>query len=132
MTTLELLTSYAQKKKRYKHAPRVCVYVHACVLAQSLSHVWLFATPWTVWTVARQYPLFILEWVAISFSRGSSQPQGSNPCFLSWQADSLSRSHFRSPYIHRVGQKVWKTQTHFSANPKYTYTCVYLLNMYTY
>ena len=36
----------------------------------------------TLWTVARQAPLFmgilqarILEWVAISFSRGSSQPR---------------------------------------------------------
>ena len=31
----------------------------------------------------------ILEWVAISSSRGSSQPrQGSNPCLLHWQVDS--------------------------------------------
>ena len=44
-----------------------------------LSHVRLFATPWTV---ARQAPLSIrvfqariLEWVAISFSRVSSPPR---------------------------------------------------------
>ena len=44
---------------------------------KSLSCVWLFVTPWTV---AYQAPLpmgilqaRILEWVAISFSRGSSQ-----------------------------------------------------------
>ena len=43
------------------------------------SHVWLLATPWTV---AHQVPLSmgifqarILEWVAISSSKGSSQPQ---------------------------------------------------------
>ena len=45
------------------------------------SHVWLFANPWTV---AYQAPLSmrlprilgrILEWPAISFSRGSSQPR---------------------------------------------------------
>ena len=43
---------------------------------EMLSHVWLFATPWTV---AHQAPLSmeifrqrILEWIAISFSRGSS------------------------------------------------------------
>ena len=30
----------------------------------------------------------ILEWVAISFSRGSL-----NPCLLHWQADSLPLSH---------------------------------------
>ena len=46
--------------------------------AQSLSCVQLFVTPWTV---ACQTPLSmgfsrarILEWVAISFSRGSSSP----------------------------------------------------------
>ena len=43
-----------------------------------LSHVWLFATPWTI---AHQAPLSmgllqarILEWVAMPSSRGSSQP----------------------------------------------------------
>ena len=34
---------------------------------KSLSHVWLFATPWTIQSK-------ILEWVAFPFSRGSSQP----------------------------------------------------------
>ena len=49
------------------------------VPAQSLSYVRLFATPWTI---ARQAPSFcgisqarILEWVAISSSRESSQPR---------------------------------------------------------
>ena len=44
-----------------------------------VSHVRLFATPWTV---ARQAPLSmgilqarILEWVAVPSSRGSSQPR---------------------------------------------------------
>ena len=52
-------------------------FFHVCV--QWLSHVWLFATPWTA---AHQAPLSmgffqarILEWVTISFSRGSSQPR---------------------------------------------------------
>ena len=47
--------------------------------AQLLSCAWLFAT---LWTVALQAPLSmgffqarILQWVAISFSRGSSQPR---------------------------------------------------------
>ena len=46
---------------------------------QLLGHVQLFATPWTI---AHQAPLSmgfsrarILEWVAISFSRGGPQPQ---------------------------------------------------------
>ena len=52
-----------------------CSQLDSCV--QSLSRARLFATPWTV---ARQAPLFmgilqarILEWVAISSPRGSSQ-----------------------------------------------------------
>ena len=48
-----------------------------CVCAQSLTHVWPLATPWTV--VARiLHPwnfLRITEWVAISFYRGSFQPR---------------------------------------------------------
>jgi len=47
-----------------------------CTCAQSLSRVRLFVTPWTV---AHQFPLSrgffqarILEWVAISYSRGPS------------------------------------------------------------
>ena len=44
---------------------------------QPLSHVWLFATPWTV---SRQDPLSMgfprqLAWVAMPFSRGSSPPR---------------------------------------------------------
>ena len=35
----------------------------------------------------------ILEWVAISSSRGSSRPRDSNPSLLLWQADSLPLSH---------------------------------------
>ena len=49
------------------------------VLVKLLSHVRLFATPWTV---AYQAPLSmgffqakILEWVAISYSGGSSRPR---------------------------------------------------------
>ena len=48
--------------------------VYAYVHAQMLSHVQLFATPWTV---AHQVPLFMGYWrgVAISSFRGSSQPK---------------------------------------------------------
>ena len=51
------------------------------VKVKSLSRVRLFATPWTVAYLA---PLFVgfsrhstivLKWIAISFSRGSSQPR---------------------------------------------------------
>ena len=51
-----------------------------------------FATPRTI---ARQTT--ILEWVAISFFRGSSLTQGWNPHPLHWQTDSLPLSHQGSP-----------------------------------
>ena len=38
-----------------------------------------------------------LHWVVISFSRGIFPTQGSNPCLLHWQADSLSLSHQGNP-----------------------------------
>ena len=57
---------------------RGCACVCVCAL-KSLSHVWLFATSWTV---ACQAPLSmgllqlrILEWVAMPSSMGSSQPR---------------------------------------------------------
>ena len=52
------------------------------------SHVWIFATPWTV---AHKAPLSmsrIWEWIAISFSRGSSWPR-IEPGSPVLQADSL-------------------------------------------
>ena len=73
----------------------VCVHVHT----HPLSHARLFAT---LWTVARQAPLFhwtlqarILEWVTISFSRGSSQPRDQThisciSCIRKWVLYQLS------------------------------------------
>ena len=45
----------------------------------------------------------ILEWVAISFSRGSSQPRNPNCHLLHWLADSLALNHLGSP-----ARKYWK------------------------
>ena len=50
-----------------------------CVLS-CFSHVWLFATTWTICfspgsSVHRILQAKTLEWVAISYSRGSSQPR---------------------------------------------------------
>ena len=57
----------------------IITFIVFLMCVQSLSRVWLFATPWTV---ARQAPLSmgilqarILEWVAMPSSRGSSQPR---------------------------------------------------------
>ena len=53
------------------------------VKVKSLSHVQLFATPWTVaYQAPRSMGFFqarVLEWVAISFSRGSSRPRDGSP-----------------------------------------------------
>ena len=79
------------------------LFLYACVHIPI--HIPIFEIPWTV---AHQAPLStgifqarILEWVAISSSRGSSQPRDqSNPHLMSllhWQADSLPLSHLRSP-----------------------------------
>ena len=55
-----------------------CMFLPVLCCAQSLSHVCLFATPWT----AHQVPLSvgilkarILEWAAMLSTKGSSQPR---------------------------------------------------------
>ena len=65
---------------------------------QSLSHVWFFATPWTV---ARQAPRIhgnlqarMLEWVAIPFSGGSSQPRN-------WTQNSCIAGRFPTVWATR-------------------------------
>ena len=45
---------------------------YECCVQKLLSHVWLFATPWTV--VHGILQARILEWVAFPFFKGSSQP----------------------------------------------------------
>ena len=50
---------------------------------------------------------WILEWVVISFSRGSFLTQGSNPSLLHWQADSLPLSHLGSDHFVVKGYFRW-------------------------
>ena len=82
-----------------------------CVFAQSLSRVWLFATPWR--TIAQQAPLSmeffqarILGWVTISYSRGSSRP-GIEPVSLSSPALAggflTIRATWEAPYRFYIG-----------------------------
>ena len=72
-----------------------------------LSHVWLFATPWTVHGILQAR---ILAWVAFPFSRVSSQPRDRTQVsriaggfFTSWATSSVhSLSHvqlFATPWI---------------------------------
>ena len=76
-----------------------------------------------------------LEWVAISFSRGSSQPQGSNLRLLHWQADSLPLSHQGSPstlyfqnHFHHAKQELC---THSTMTYEWNHTVFVLLCLST-
>ena len=66
-----------------------------CAHVQLLSHIRLFAMPWTVAHQALLstgiFQARILEWVDISFPRGSFQPKDWIPilCLLYWQENSL-------------------------------------------
>ena len=70
---------------------------------KSLSHLWLFATPWTVVCQAPLSMEFsrILEWVAYPFSRGLSQPwnQTRSPAL---QAGSLPAELPGKPLAHEL------------------------------
>ena len=79
------------------------------VIPGSLSHVWLFETPWTV---ACQDPLSmgilqarILECVAMTSSRGSSQPRDSNQGLLHCRWILYQLSYKRSPQ-HPIFKKL--------------------------
>ena len=68
------------------------------VVLQSLSHARLFGPCGTAGSSVYVILLArILEWVAISFSRGSSQTQGLNPESPALQIDALLLSHWGSP-----------------------------------
>ena len=64
-----------------------------------LSHVWLFMTPWTVAHISdhRIIPARILEWIAISYSRGSSHPRN-RTCF-----SCISCIHRQILPLHHLG-----------------------------
>ena len=86
-----------------------------------LKCVQLFATPWTV---ACQAPLpwdfsgkntrvgchFLLQGIFLT--------QGSNPCLLHWQADSLPLSHLGSPYKRLTAFQSWAQIIIFIQIPK--------------
>ena len=76
-----------------------------CVCARLVSHVGLFAIPWTVAHQTalsmRFFQARILGWVAMFSSRGSSRPEDWT-CLLHllhWQVYSLPLSHLESPVL---------------------------------
>ena len=77
-----------------------------------LSHVQLFETPWMHGSFVHGiFQARILEWVAISYSRGLSQPRDQTQVLhlLNWQADSLPLHHLGSPMncIHQSLKTVY-------------------------
>ena len=86
----------------------------AIAFSESLSHVQVFATPWTV---ACQAPLSmgilparILEWVPIPFSRDLLNP-GIEPVSPALQADSLLSKPLGKPLLENVYKKFAKGLT---------------------
>ena len=79
------------------------------VVVQSLSHVWLLVT---LWTVTNQDPLFmifqtrILLWVPFP-SPEIFLDQGLNLCLLYWQADSLPLSYQKRKWKWKTLSGVW-------------------------
>ena len=75
-------------------APHGIIVLVRAVLSH-FSHVWLFATPWTVAPPGFSVPGILqarmLEWVAMPASRGSSWPRDQTrvSCLLPWQAGSV-------------------------------------------
>ena len=68
--------------------------LHTCLVASVMSDSLQHYGPWPARLLCSwDSPGKNTGWVAISFLRGSSQPQGSNPCLPHWQADALPLSH---------------------------------------
>ena len=79
-STVRFMVTYLSSPRKWMLPyMKCCSKVSTAAAAQSLSRVWLLATPWTV---ARQAPLSTgilqertLEWIAMPSSRGSSHPR---------------------------------------------------------
>ena len=77
-------------------------FICVCVCVQSLSYIQLFVTPWTM------HARLVCPWGSLSkdtevgyhfLLQRIIPDQGSNPCLLHWQADSLPLSHRVSPTL---------------------------------
>ena len=93
----------------------ICISLSQVMVICVLSHVWLFAT---LWTIVHQAPLVhrifqarIVKWVAISYSRGSSQPRD-------WTCISCASCTGRWVLYHCATWEDW-------AFSKATLTCAY-------
>ena len=78
----------------------ICKYIS--FLLKLLSHVQLFATPWSIQSMA-SLQARILEWVACSFCRGSSQPRD-------WTQVSRIVGRFFTSWATRKAEEYWNGQ----------------------
>ena len=112
------------------------IYLYVCMSAQSLSHVQLFAT---TWTVACQAPLpmeFSRQqyWTELPLPTSGDLPDtGIEPVSLvspKWQADSLPLHHLGSHvhiYSTYLCMYIFKCNSYAYEN---TYKCVYIIHIY--
>ena len=90
--TFELQVSDEENEVIVSLELRAPLYMH--MLAQSLNWFCLFATPWSVALQAHLSMGWQEYWSGLPFpSPGDLLTQGSNPCLLHWQADSLPLRH---------------------------------------
>ena len=102
-------TSYLKRKGAYSN-PLTTSFLFKTMKVpwkwKSLSHVWVFVTPWTI-TVHGILQDRILEWVAFCFFRESSHPRDQTqvPCtaggfFTSWAMWEPDPSHTLSQFLN--------------------------------
>ena len=88
---------------------------------KSLSGVWLFATPWTIW-VHGILQTRILEWVAYLFSSGSSRPRN-------WTGISCIAGRFSTNWAIREARswapRAWQMWPHFFLTPWLEWSCFF-------
>ena len=99
---------------------------------KSLSHVQLFATPWTVHEILQARTL---EWVTFSFSRGPSQLRDQTQAsriagrfFTSWAVEEAQeywsgpKQGFKCSSCHPFSQWLWRqpASVHYLAVPNHT------------
>ena len=103
IATIACCDVYPNRKFFFEHI-NICLYIHCCcccLVSQSCYILWesMDCCPLGS-SVHGIFQARILEWVAISFSSGSSQPRDQThvSCISRhWQADSLLLSHYGSP-----------------------------------
>ena len=78
------------------------IYKYISFLLKLLSHVQLFATPWSIQSMA-SLQARILEWVGFSFCRGSSQPRD-------WTQVSCIAGRFFTSWATRKAEEYWNGQ----------------------